>query len=245
MPESIALSSYPQRPQLSVDSASMADGKKSYYRQLVDWTVKYKYPMMGCHFAFLSLSSGIVGAIAILVLVQKKTEEGITFSQQSLWMVAVFSLLSVFLWGYPAILCIAPKLSAAHERMLDRIGFTQKARFWVWFLLINSISFALWCVITTLYWDITWVCWIGHKEGAELNPFESNVCDQLTNIWFYAIFNAAAILANLFLVVDEQLNFEVAIGRDVEKVMERNSAAAVSWYADTTASDMEKKPIVE
>ncbi|KAJ3387172.1 hypothetical protein CcCBS67573_g03538 [Chytriomyces confervae] len=216
----------------------------SRYQQLREWTEKNKGLMFGCHFLFLGISCAIVTAIAILVLATRRTEVGISYTMADVWMVAIYSGLSAIWWTYAAVLFAFPAINRMNERFWDRHGMNQKRRFWFWFLFVNALSFSLWSVITTLFWDVTWVCWIGKGQGAELNPFQHNVCDQLTNIWFYAIFNAGAILVNLWLVVDEQLTFEVARKdvRDMSLSASSSSSKLEILYSDSTASDLEKKP---
>ncbi|KAJ3018509.1 UNVERIFIED_CONTAM: hypothetical protein HDU68_011129 [Siphonaria sp. JEL0065] len=77
-------------------------------------------------------------------------------------------------------------------------------------------------------------------EGAELNPYEGGLCNQLTNIWFYAIFVVLAIFVNLYLVVDEQLNIQFTKGEDNE-IDEMNLVDHP--YKDLSATSQESAPI--
>ncbi|KAJ3099831.1 hypothetical protein HK100_004827 [Physocladia obscura] len=159
----------------------------------------------------------------------------------SILMTAIFAGISTAAWLVPTFLCAVPVLDRAFQAFWDRHRVSQKMRFWVWYLFVNAGSLALWSVITTLFWDVTWVCWVDLGDGAELNPYESDVCDQLTNIWFYAVFVVAAIFVNLYLVVDEQMQVQFATGED--KTQELSNVNTIYPYGTTGATDLEMKPI--
>ncbi|KAJ3099832.1 hypothetical protein HK100_004828 [Physocladia obscura] len=189
----------------------------TYYARMTALSERYRYPIMAMHYGFIAISCGLVCGMAAQVAITKKTQEGVAYEMDSIMMTAVSAGLSTFAWFVPTFLCAVPALDRAFQRFFDRIRFVQKSRFWVWFLLVNGGSLCLWTVITTLFWDVTWVCWIDLGDGAELNPYESDVCDQLTNIWFYAVFVVGAIFINLYLVVDEQMKLQFANGEDKEE----------------------------
>ncbi|KAI9350841.1 hypothetical protein BDR26DRAFT_851619 [Obelidium mucronatum] len=185
--------------------------------------------------------------MATLVIVQHRVEIGVSYTAPSILMTAIYTGLSTFAWIVPTVLCASQSIDRAHQALWDRLGVNQKKRFWFWFLMINSTSLIMWSVITTLFWDVTWVCWIGRGEGAELNPYEGGLCNQLTNIWFYAIFVVLAVFVNLFLVVDEQLGVQYTKGEDkgeTDSVSSEYGLTSVP-YKDLNASSQEKAPIRE
>ncbi|KAJ3082828.1 hypothetical protein HDU99_001469 [Rhizoclosmatium hyalinum] len=71
----------------------------------------------------------------------------------------------------------------------------------------------LWVVVTVLFWDVNWIC-TSKGEGAELIPFGSH-CNQLSSVWWYAIFNAAAIYVNLVIITYEELKHHVDAREEV------------------------------
>ncbi|KAJ3016986.1 UNVERIFIED_CONTAM: hypothetical protein HDU68_011917 [Siphonaria sp. JEL0065] len=212
----------------------------SNYDRFIAWCEKYKYPMMAMHFGFIAISCALVCGMAALVHIQKRQEDGVSYTSPSILMTAIYSGISTFGWLFPTVFCASKSLDRANQNVWDHLGVKQKARFWFWFLAMNSTSLIMWSVITTLFWDVTWVCWIGKGEGAELNPYEGGLCNQLTNIWFYAIFVVLAIFVNLYLVVDEQLNIHFTKGEDNE-IDEMNLVDHP--YKDITATSQESAPI--
>ncbi|KAJ3122083.1 hypothetical protein HK100_012133 [Physocladia obscura] len=222
-----------QQPVQSIQSVT-------YYARLMALSERYRYPIMAMHYGFIAISCGLVCGMAAQVAITKKTQDGVTYEMDSIMMTAVSAGLSTVAWFVPTLLCAVPALDRAFQRFFDRIRFVQKSRFWVWFLLVNGGSFCLWTVITTLFWDVTWVCWIDLGDGAELNPYESDVCDQLTNIWFYSVFVVGAIFINLYLVVDEQMKLQFANGEDKEEDLIKLNHVYYSDednYNDACASD--------
>ncbi|KAI8616488.1 hypothetical protein BC830DRAFT_1080568 [Chytriomyces sp. MP71] len=161
--------------------------------------------LAACHFSFLAVTSALVAAMGALVAIQNRQEAGVTYTMASIMATTIYLIFSTVVWIFSVILCLSPTVNHGHERFWDSIGVNQSMRFWIWFLVINVTCFAMWVVITTLFWDVTWVCWMGKGQGADLNPFQENLCDQLTNIWFYGIFNICAVAGNLWLIVDEQI----------------------------------------
>ncbi|KAJ3072633.1 hypothetical protein HDU98_003211 [Podochytrium sp. JEL0797] len=201
---------------------------------------------MACHYAFIGISCGLVCGMATIVHIQKKQEMGVAYTSNSILMCAVYSGFSTIGWLLPALLCVSKSLDKWNQKCWDTWGLPQKGRFWCWFLGINSTSLACWCVITTLFWDPTWVCWIDLGEGADLNPYKNNLCDQLTNIWFYGVFIVLAIFVNLYLVVDEQLTVQFSKGEDREDVVNMQQTSpydAAIAYHDEMATDPESMPI--
>ncbi|KAJ3384940.1 hypothetical protein HDU84_002567 [Entophlyctis sp. JEL0112] len=189
---------------------------QSYYARLMALSERYKYPMMSLHYAFLGVSAGLVCGMAAQVAITKKTRAGVSFSIDSVMMTAIYTGLSAPVWLIASVFCIWKGAYAANESFWDRLKLTKKIRFWWWLLVINGTSLAMWAVITTLFWDVTWICWIGLGSGADLNPYESDVCDQLTNIWFYAAFVVCGVFVNLYLVVDDNMKLQFASGEDTE-----------------------------
>ncbi|KAI8616489.1 hypothetical protein BC830DRAFT_1117796 [Chytriomyces sp. MP71] len=196
----------------------------SRYQRFMGWCEQHKYPMMAIHYAFIAISSALVSGMAFLVAIQRRQEAGVTYTAPSIWFTGIYAGLSTIAWIIATLLCASKTLNRANKKWWNWLGVRQKARFWFWFLGINTTSLVCWSVITTLFWDVTWVCWMGKGEGAELNPFQENLCDQLANLWFYAIFLVLALAMNMWLVVDEQLTVQFKIGEDVEDVAMRTMA---------------------
>ncbi|KAJ3348899.1 hypothetical protein HDU83_000955 [Entophlyctis luteolus] len=194
----------------------MASPGPSSYARLMALSERYKYPLMSLHYAFIAISAGLVCGMAAQVAITKKTKAGVTYDFDSILLTAIYTGLSTPVWLLASVFCVWKGAYAANERFWDRVKVTRKIRFWWWFLIINATSLAMWAVITTLFWDVTWVCWIGLGSGADLNPYEPDVCDQLTNIWFYAAFVALGVFANLYMIVDDNMKQQFASGEDTE-----------------------------
>ncbi|KAJ3400683.1 hypothetical protein CcCBS67573_g05217 [Chytriomyces confervae] len=204
------------------DSDAVTVAPSSRWQQCVAWMEKYKLQMMACHFSFLAVTSALVAGMAGQVAIQNKHENGVYFTQNSILATFIYLVFSTAIWVYSAIICMFQAVDEGNQSFWDYVGVNQKRRFWFWFLGVNGTSFAMWVVITTLFWDVTWVCWIGKGEGAEINPYSGGVCNQLTNIWFYAIFNVIAVFINFWLVVEDQLVLveRAGVERKAESVSE-------------------------
>ncbi|KAJ3290422.1 hypothetical protein HDU79_003230 [Rhizoclosmatium sp. JEL0117] len=204
----------PSLAQNSIDSASIPEPR---HRRIAGAVVKAYYRfyrlMVCCHFLFILFNCAIVIALTYVIHDSDITPEmvlayrSIVFTRYLTFVAAVFYIWTVLVAGFD-------RVSELNMELWRRVlGIKRRGVFWGNFVCVNMSQAILWVVVTVLFWDVNWIC-TSKGEGAELIPFGSH-CNQLSSVWWYAIFNAAAIYVNLVIITYEELKHHVDAREEV------------------------------
>ncbi|KAJ1539514.1 hypothetical protein HK405_012826, partial [Cladochytrium tenue] len=177
------------------------------YRWTVDTSTRYYKWIIACHFAFIVFDCIVVFAITLKV---DTTDASVQANVATSYIncAKYISILTTPFWVGATIVTLSETANYYNQRFWGQIlRLTRRARFWLWYFLFNVFQLCLWMVILVLFWDSNFICY-KRGDGADLNPFEGT-CDELTNIWFYALFQIAIFLFNCYMVVNDELKVSV------------------------------------
>ncbi|KAJ3143829.1 hypothetical protein HK101_003037 [Irineochytrium annulatum] len=178
--------------------------REGWVKRSWNWTLafcrKYRRWMIAFHYAFIAFNCAVVLPITLLVSHPEAAAKSI--STAAIDFTLYLSAISLASWILSTLVAFSPTLDALNLRLFSSVlRLNRRWRFWTW-LVYNVCQLSLWLAVTTLFWDVSFLCW--HEgEWADLDPFR-NTCDELSNIWFYAIFSAGAIALNLVFIVDDE-----------------------------------------
>ncbi|KAJ3159882.1 hypothetical protein HK101_000985 [Irineochytrium annulatum] len=210
--------------------------RKTAYRKFLDWMKKYRRVMIALHFLFIAFNCAVVApTCAVVNLSEAYAQAGVT--QTSIQVALYLAALSLPVWIYATVCACfkrAQKFSA--ERWLGW-GVDRRGVFWMW-LVSNICQGIMWTVVTVVYWNPNWIC-TAKGEGADIYPYKST-CDEVANIWCYALFNAGAIYLNVVFIVDDETNDSV---NDCRREVEHEIAEALREWDEEVLGEVEDEGV--
>ncbi|KAJ3140886.1 hypothetical protein HK101_003439, partial [Irineochytrium annulatum] len=169
---------------------------------------RYRRVWVGLHFLFILFNCFVVTPTAAIVDIAAAHERtGITAATIRFALVLAAVSLPVWLWA--TICACSPKVEHWSQRRWERIT-TRRNKFWMW-VLSNLAQGIAWTILTVVFWNPNWIC-TNEGDGAKIWPFWST-CDEITNIWIYALFNMGAIFFNVIFIVKDELTASIADAR--------------------------------
>ncbi|KAI9324477.1 hypothetical protein BDR26DRAFT_264442 [Obelidium mucronatum] len=205
-----------------------------FVNTLIRLYTKYYRVLVICHFLFILFNCAILIPLTY-VIHETELSSDLLIAYRSVLFTRYLTIVATVFYLWTLFVLAFDKLGALNAKLWRAVlGLKRRGLFWGSFVFVNMQQSILWVVVSVLFWDVNWIC-TSKGEGAELIPFGVSIdiiylkkgftsffvglkfhhmfillqenCNELSSVWWYAIFNALAIYVNLILIVMEELKY--------------------------------------